>query len=355
MAEQEQDQDQKTEEASDKKLEEARKKGQIPVSREVASWFSLLGILVMVAYVSPYSSTSLSKYLSSFLEYSYAIPLTETNFHALFFSLIGNLIMKLGVVFCVMIFFIILGYMVQTGFFMSLELLEPNFSKLSPINGLKRMFSMQSVIDLVKSIFKLTLLGGTAYFVLMPLANEALYFSGASLTNVMPFFYDNFAFLLKMLLLVFLTIAAFDFFWTRFQYFKKLRMTKTEVKEEYKQSEGDPMIKSRLRQIRMEKSRKRMMAQVPKADVIITNPTHYAVALKYEALKMRAPVVVAKGMNLIALKIKEIAEENKVPIVSNPTLARTLYSSVEVDEVIREEHYKAVAEIISYIYKLKRK
>jgi flagellar biosynthetic protein FlhB len=254
-----------------------------------------------------------------------------------------------------MIVFIILGFMIQTGFFMSLDLLEPNFSKLNPINGLKRMFSMQSVIELFKSLFKLLLLGGTAYFVLMGLAKESLQFSGASLVKVMPFLYDQFSFLLKMLLLVFLVIAAFDLFWTRFQYFRKLRMTKTEVKDEYKQSEGDPMIKSRLRQIRMERSRKRMMAQVPKADVIITNPTHYAVALKYDALKMRAPKVIAKGINLVALRIRDIAEENKIPILSNPPLARTLHSSVEVDEEIHIEHYKAVAEIISYVYNLKRK
>ncbi|MCL2473432.1 MAG: flagellar biosynthesis protein FlhB [Alphaproteobacteria bacterium] len=357
MAEQnqDQDQDQKTEEASDKKLEEARQKGQIPVSREVASWVSLLGVLVMVAFVSPHASASLGKYLGSFLEYSYTISLTQTNFQALFFSVIGNLILILGIAFCVMIVFVILGYMIQTGFFMSLDLLEPNFSKLSPINGLKKMFSMQSVVELFKSLLKLLLLGSVAYLVLMSLARESMHFSGGSLSQVMPFLYDNLTFLIKMLLLVFLVIAAFDLFWTRFQYFRKLRMTKTEVKEEYKQSEGDPMIKSRLRQIRMEKSRKRMMAEVPKADVVITNPTHYAVALKYNALKMRAPVVVAKGINLIALRIREAAEEHKVPIVSNPPLARTLHSSVDIDEEIHIEHYKAVAEIISYVYKTRKK
>jgi flagellar biosynthetic protein FlhB len=158
-----------------------------------------------------------------------------------------------------------------------------------------------------------------------------------------------------MLLLVFTVIAAADLFYTRWKYIHDLRMTKTEVKDEHKQQEGDPMIKGRLRQLRSEKARKRMMSAVPKADVIITNPTHYAVALQYDNRKMQAPVVIAKGINLIAERIRAIAEENRIPLVSNPPLSRALYETVEIDQSIPAQHYRAVAEVISYVYKLRKR
>jgi flagellar biosynthetic protein FlhB len=172
---------------------------------------------------------------------------------------------------------------------------------------------------------------------------------------------DSIAFLHKqavhlvlVLLVVFTLIAAGDLFYQRYQYIKGLRMTKAEVKDEYKQQEGDPIIKSRLRQMRLEKARKRMMAQVPKADVVITNPTHYAVALKYDSGKMAAPTVLAKGIDRVAERIRELAEENKIALVSNPPLARALYDTVEIDKEIPAAHYRAVAEVISYVYKLKK-
>jgi flagellar biosynthetic protein FlhB len=158
-----------------------------------------------------------------------------------------------------------------------------------------------------------------------------------------------------MLLLTFTIIAAVDLFYQRFQYFKNLRMTKAEVKDEFRQQEGDPLIKSRLRQIRLEKARKRMMAQVPKADVVITNPTHYAVAMRYDSARHAAPVVIAKGIDKVAERIRAVAEEHKISIVSNPPLSRALYETVEIDEAIPTQHYRAVAEVISYVYKLKKR
>ncbi len=170
----------------------------------------------------------------------------------------------------------------------------------------------------------------------------------------MEFLEKKTVYLIAMILLGFTIIAAADLFYTRYSYIKSLRMTKTEVKDEFKQQEGDPMIKSRLRQIRTEKARKRMMAQVPKADVIITNPTHYAVALQYDGASMNAPVVIAKGINLIAERIRDMAQEHRIPLVSNPPLARALHDGVNIDQPIPMQYYRAVAEIISYVYKLRK-
>ncbi len=245
--------------------------------------------------------------------------------------------------------------MIQTGFFFSLELITPDFSKLAPANGLKRLFSLSALVELGKSLCKLAVLGGLAYVILKPIALQSPQFSGFPVEAILAFLHKNVMHLIEILLLAFTVIAALDLFYTRFQYMRNLRMTKVEVKDELKQQEGDPMIKVRLRQIRMDRARRRMMSQVPKADVVITNPTHYAVALQYDIKKMMAPVVVAKGINLIAERIRDIADDSSVPLVSNPPLARALYDTVEIDQPIPAEHYRAVAEVISYVYKLKKR
>jgi flagellar biosynthetic protein FlhB len=208
---------------------------------------------------------------------------------------------------------------------------------------------------LAKSAGKLIFLGGIAFTVMAPIAVESPSYTGLPLERILIFLEGKITHLIVMLLLAFTAIAALDLFYTRYSYMKNLRMTKVEVKDEFKQQEGDPAIKGRLRQLRVEKARKRMMAQVPKADVVITNPTHYAVALQYDSGKMSAPVVLAKGINLIAERIRAVAEENRVPLVSNPPLARALHDSVEIDQVIPGQYYRAVAEIISYVYKLRKR
>ncbi|MFA5040103.1 MAG: flagellar biosynthesis protein FlhB [Bdellovibrionales bacterium] len=349
------DQDQKTEEPSGKRLEEAREHGQLPISKEVATWVSLLGALVVMGFAIPPMMEDLSLYLRRFLESPHDIVINENSVQILFSHVLVQIALITGVAFMLLMGFIIAGFMVQTGFFMSLDLLIPDFEKLSPVRGFKRLFSLSSVAELVKSLCKMVVLGGLVFVILAPIAVASPEFTGLPIKQFMEFLHDKTVYLIEMLLLVFCVIAVADLFYIRYQYMRGLRMTKTEVKDEYKQQEGDPMIKARLRQIRVEKSRKRMMARVPKADVVITNPSHYAVALQYDPGKMVAPVVVAKGMNMIALRIREIAEENRVPLVSNPPLARALYSSVEIDQQIPTQHYRAVAEVISYVYKLKKR
>ncbi|MFA4995275.1 MAG: flagellar biosynthesis protein FlhB [Bdellovibrionales bacterium] len=354
MAEQ-QDQDQKTEQPSGKRLDEAREHGQLPVSREVAMWVSLLGVLIVLALATPKMMVDLSSFLRVFLESPHEIVVNEGTVQMLFFESLTRVALITGVAFLLMVAALIVGFMIQTGFFMSLELMVPDFERLLPSRGFKRLFSLTSLVDLGKSFGKLVILGSVAYIVLVPIAIKSPDFTGFPIEIFLVFLHDKVLYLIEMLLLVFLVIAVLDLLYTRFQYIRGLKMTKAEVKDEYRQQEGDPMVKARLRQIRIEKARRRMMAQVPKADVVITNPTHYAVALQYEADVMTAPVVVAKGINLIADRIREIAEENKIPLVSNPPLARALYTSVEIDDPIPNDHYRAVAEIISYVYKLKKK
>ena len=350
-----QEQDEKTEAPSSKRLDEAREHGQVPVSRETSMWVSLLGVLTVIALAIPSMMRHMADFLRGFLESPHAISIDESGVQALFFQIFGKIALIAGVSFLMLMAAVIAGVMLQTGFFFALDLLTPDFMRLMPSRGLKKLFSLNSLVELGKSMGKLVFLGGMAFLVLAPVAMEAPSFTGFPIEAILAFVYKKAQHLIEMLLLAFTAIAALDLFYTRFQYIKNLRMTKVEVKDEMKQQEGDPMIKSRLRQMRLEKARKRMMSQVPKADVIITNPTHYAVALQYDTAKMAAPIVVAKGINLIAERIRLIAEENKIPLVSNPPLARAIYDTVEVDQQIPTQHYRAVAEVISYVYKLRKR
>lgn len=349
------DQDQKTEAPTGKRLDEARERGQVPVSRETSAWAVLLGVLGVVGWMLPPMMRRMADFLRVFLESPHTFQMDENNIQSLMFHIMGQGALIVGLIFAVMMIAAVAGVMVQTGFFFALDLLTPDLTRLMPSRGLKKLFSLASIVELGKSFGKLVFLGGIAFAILMPVAVEAPNLTGMTLDGIMLFLQQKAVHLLIVLILGFTLIAAADLFYTRFQYIKNLRMTKVEVKDEFKQQEGDPMIKARLRQMRLEKARKRMMAQVPKADVVITNPTHYAVALQYDSAKMAAPVVLAKGINMIADRIREVAEENRIPLVSNPPLARALHDTVEVDHPIPTQHYRAVAEIISYVYKLRKR
>ena len=209
---------------------------------------------------------------------------------------------------------------------------------------------------MLKGIFKITAVGYAAWLIVKPRILDILNTSSFDVASILALVYKLLLLILLTMVMIIFVIAFADYFYQKFSYLKRQRMTKQEVKDEYKQMEGDPQIKMRLRSIRMERLRKRMMANVPKSSVVVTNPTHFAVALRYEPEEgMEAPVVVAKGQDFIALKIKEIAAANDVPIVENPPLARALFASVEIDEPIPTEHYAAVAEVIKYVYQLKGK
>lgn len=349
------DKDQKTEAPTGKRIAEAREKGQLPVSREVSAWTLFIAILVIIAWLLPPMASALLAGMRAFIERPDQIRLDGGGLQTAMFGVLTHVGVATFITFVLLGAAVVIGVMAQTGFYFNLNKLQPNLSKLAPIAGLKQLFSTASLVELAKSFVKLVVIGGIVTVIYMPLVHVLPYYIGRDLVEAMLFTRDQVIHLLVVLLVVVTVIAVGDLLFQRFRYFQSLRMTKTEVKDEYKQMEGDPIVKSRLRQIRLAKARKRMIAQVPKADVVITNPTHYAVALQYDNNKMSAPVVLAKGTDRIAARIREVAEENAVPLVSNPPLARALYDTVDIDEAISPSHYRAVAEVISYVYKLKKK
>jgi flagellar biosynthesis protein FlhB len=244
---------------------------------------------------------------------------------------------------------------IQTGFIFSAEPISPKLEKISPIRGLKRLFSAQALLDLLKSLIKLAVVGAVSWFLLRPEFDRIERFADLDTMALLFVLKQLTLKLLASVVAVMAAVAALDLLYQKLAHRRRLRMTREELRDEYKESEGDPLIKSRLRQIRLERARRRMMQEVPKADVVITNPTHFAVALRYDQATMQAPKLVAKGADLVARRIRELAEESNVPIVQNPPLARALYAHVELDQEVPPEHYKAVAEVIGYVMKLRRR
>ena len=242
----------------------------------------------------------------------------------------------------------------QIGWLFTTQPLTPDFSKLNPIKGFGRMFSLKSVVDLVKSVLKVLLIGWIAYATVYSHFEEALILVEIDASETIMFLGRTATLILAKVCGILILIAAIDFLYTRYEMGEKMKMTKQEVKEEFKEMEGDPYIKGQIRRIQQEMARKRMMADVPDADVIITNPTHLSIAIKYDTASMDAPVVLAKGADHVAMKIREIARENEIPLIENPPVARLLHK-IDLGAAIPEEMFKAVAEILAHVYSLKNK
>lgn len=347
----EDDDSQKTEDPTPKRLEEARKKGQIALSREMNTWLMLLMVTLLIGTLSGPVMTELMVFMRGFIEHAHDLPQVPGGFRetlgASFWKVLG--LMTLPLLGLMLMAFI--GPFAQVGPLFAPEVIKPDISKISPVKGFKRLFSMRSIVEFVKGILKLGIVGFVGYLLLSPFFGKLEHLVGLPIPILMK---EMLALILRLMagvLIVLLVVAVLDVLYQRNEHMKKMRMSKQELKDEYKQSEGDPQVKGKLRQLRAEKARQRMMANVPGATVVITNPTHYAVALKYNPDEMEAPVCVAKGQDNIALKIREIAEQNKVAIYQNAPLARTLYSVIEIDEVVPPEHYKAVAEVISFVFR----
>lgn len=348
------DESQKTEDPTAKRLSEAREQGNLPISRDVATWTLLLGVVMSVGILFPMLGRNLMTPLTALIEKAGETRLDQGGYLSVYSYIIGSIGPTLLSVICVLMAMGILGWVVQTGIFFNPGMLKLKWERLDPIGGFKRLFSANSLVELLKSIAKIIVVGSVATILIRPFFMQSENMTGMNNDDLIGTAYHLSIHVIFSVFLVFTVIAAVDLFYQRFTYFKNMRMTKQEVKDENRQSEGDPHVKGRLRQIRQEKARKRMMAAVPKADVVITNPTHFAIALKYDPTKMQAPVLLAKGQDLIALKIREVADKHKVPIVTNPPLARALFATVEIDQEVPPEHYRAVAEVISYIYRLKK-
>ncbi len=353
MAEGEDDSE-KTEDPSQKRLDDAREKGQVASSREVNHWIMFLAAAIFLMGLAPPMAEDISVALTRFIESAHTIEVTPNTLADIVGGVLGDMMLAIAPTAALFIVAAFLAGIVQNGFLFSPEALKPSLDKISPIAGVKRMFSLKSIAEFAKGILKLVIVGSIAAAVVMPELAAIETFAGVAAGPLIERVTDLSSRMLLAVLSVMTAIAAADFLYQKWEHTKKLRMSRQDLKEEYKQTEGDPMVKQRLRQIRAERSRKRMIAEVPEADVVITNPTHFAVALKYDKIAMSAPMVVAKGVDKSALRIREVANENNVPIVENPPLARALYAAVGLEEEIPEEHYRAVAEVINYVWKLKK-
>ncbi|TAL29536.1 MAG: flagellar biosynthesis protein FlhB [Alphaproteobacteria bacterium] len=349
------DDSQKTEEPTARRLEEARKRGQVVYSREVSTWAILFAATLLVVMAGPGIMADLRDTLSRFLADAGSIKTEGTSLHRLLSDLFWHVMGALALPLLVLAAAGILSGFIQTGPIFTFDPVKPDISKISVFQGFKRLFSLRSIMEFVKGIAKLVIVSAAAIFVLLPYFGGIEHFVGQDIHAAMLDLRILFLKMMVAVLCVLFLVAVFDYLYQRHDFMSKMRMSKQEIREEFKQTEGDPQIKARLKELREKKARQRMMQAVPEADVVITNPTHFAVALKYDSRAMDAPKMVAKGADLVAQKIREVAAENKVPIVENAPLARALYDSMEIEQTIPHEHYKAVAEVISYVFRLKGK
>jgi len=350
------DQDSKTEQPTSRKLGKAREHGDVIQSMEARTAGMLIGMLAVVWLVAPYMARWMRAYLAGLLDHLHEVRAdTLENLKILLGDIMIHMLEWLAIPLGLILLFGLVSSISQTGFLFVAERLLPDLNKLNPWEGIKRLFSMRSLMEFLKSIGKLVIVGVGCYFLLRPRLGDLEQLMTLEQLGILGYAHGVVVRLLAAVLLMMVVISAVDWFWQRYSFIEKMKMTKQEVKEEHKDTEGDPMIKSRIRSLRMQRARQRMMAAVPKANVVVTNPTHYACALKYEMGAMAAPVLVAKGVDFLALRIRELAEKNDVPIIENPPLARALYATVEIDREIPPEHYKAVAEVISYVFRLKER
>jgi len=345
----------RTERATPKKRQEAREKGNVPRSNEVNSAVILLisslafvlfgkymfnGVLIMIQNI--YSNCSTIEVTAT------SLPKLSENIGLNFAFLVGPFMLSLMIAG-------VAANVIQSGITVAGKSIQPKLEKINPLAGFKRLFSIRSFVELVKNILKMVIIFLIGYTTIKGEFNEFFDLANQDITQIMIFIGSLSLKLFLRVGLVFIILAILDFVYQKYDFEKNLKMTKQEIKEEHKQSEGDPLIKSRIRSIQREQARRRMINEIPNADVVIVNPVHVAIALKFNQEEMSAPVVVAKGMRKIALKIKEIAKQHNIPIIEKPVVARLLYKSAEVGHEIPVELYQVVAEILANVYQMKKK
>ena len=353
MAEQDSDLE-KTESPSQRKLDQARENGQVARSRELSTFAVLMaggaGIWLMGSSLAHQLISVIREGLTLDTGVAFHTEQLLPRLHDLSMATLLAFLPLLGLLLLVALF----SPLLLNGWLFSLKPLQPNFSKLNPITGIGRMFSTNSLMELAKAIAKTIVVGGVGAWVIWHNKTSVLQLVSEPIVIAIPhmgsLIWGSFAAIMGGMFF----IVAVDVPFQLWEHNKKLKMTKEEVRQEAKETEGDPQVKARIRSMQREMARRRMMAEIPKADVVVTNPTHYSVALKYSENKMRAPVVVAKGSHLMAAKIKEIAKENNVPILEAPPLARALHKHCELGQSIPEALYTAVAEVLAYVYQLRR-
>ncbi len=343
----------KTEEPTQKRLAEAREKGQVAKSQEVGHWFMILAFAVIIGLLAPQVAAGLSESLEGLIARAHAFPVDRGGLGGLLGALILEVFLVLALPLGVVVIAAVLSGFLQVGLIFTLEPLKPKLSKISLVAGAQRLFSSRAIVEFLKGIGKLAIVGALAFLMVWPQRDMIPLVPTLPMLDFLDLLGGLALRVVLAVLAVMTVLAILDLTYQRFQHSKQLRMTKQEVRDVHKQAEGDPMIKARLRQIRAERARRRMLAAVPEADVVVTNPTHYAVALRYDPAAMNAPKVTAKGVDKVAQRIRAAAEEHAVPLMEDPPLARALFDSVELDCEVPPEHYKAVAEVIGYVMRLK--
>ena len=352
------DPESKTEEATPRKLEDARKKGDVAKSPDVASALSLLGAAaVLLMAGGPFAGMMAESLLPFIAEPHTMVGALEAGAGVeIGARALWAAAPFLGALALAVILGGVGGNLAQSGLIFSAEKMKPKWSKINPLEGVKRIFGPDGLMNFVKTFVKLVAVIAVCWFVLKPHLRELENMAAMSPASILPFTRDLAVWLMASTLVFLGLTAGADFLWQKMRFAKRMRMTREELKEDYKQAEGDPHVKAKLKQIRAQRGRQRMMQNVPKATVIVTNPTHYSVALRYEPDQGDgAPVCLAKGVDNLALKIREVAKEHNVPIVENVPLARALYASVDVDQTIPREHFEAAAQVIGFVFQKRRR
>lgn len=346
------DEEEKTEEPTSKKIEDAKNEGNVSKSMEVSGATILLFGSMYLLFFSSYSLLEIKK-LMMFSYGFIGVELDSSIFFAITFSITITLLKVLAPLFTLVVILALVSNWVQFGFLVTP--LKFDLQKLDPIKGFQNIFGLKKIIEAFKLTLKLVIIMAVMTILFVLTYQDFLAMMNQETEATMASMFALTVYFISAILFIIIIFAIIDFYFTRHYYMKSLRMSKQEIKDEFKNMEGDPQVKGRIRRIQMQMAQKRMMSSVPNADVVITNPTHYAVALKYDNKVDSAPKIVAKGIDFLAIKIKDIAKENKIPIIENPALARSLFEQIDIDREIPSEFYKAMAEVFSYVYELKKK
>lgn len=341
--------DSKTEDPTSTRLDEARKKGDVAKSMDLPQWASLAASFSVLAVAGGWMTRDLAEAMVPFIASPHAFEMSGEGLRSVMLSSLTAVALPIGAVMLAAAFAGAGGSLIQVGLLFSPEKIKPDFKKLSPAQGWKRLFGADALFQFGKSLIKLVLIAAVVWLTFKPHARELETLVALQPAAMLPFARELLLSMFGGVLMLLLVGAGFDWFWQRMRWMQRMRMTKEEVKQDYKNSEGDPHVKAKLKQIRMEKSRRRMMQAVPTATVVVMNPTHFAVALRYEPGETPAPVCVAKGVDALALRIRDLAREHGVEVVEDPPLARALYAAVDIDGVIPRQHFEAVATVIGFI------
>ena len=352
----EQEGQEKTEVPTEKKRRESREEGQVAFSKELSSAALLAGIVLTLVATSPIILDAMRQLMSQiFRDLAQSEELSIDSIFTLSGEILYIILPAFAPFVAVIIFVGIFASVLQVGVLITFKAISPKFNKISPLTGLKRLFSSQSLADFLKSMAKLIIVGFVGYLTYIEKITELNGLSVSTPESILIYNFTVVAEVAGKIVLALVAIAIFDYFYQRWHHEQQLMMTKQEVKDETKQTEGDPQLKARIRQIQREMSNARMMQEVPKADAVIVNPTHFSVAILYDRDVMSAPEVIAKGADHLALRMRTVARENNVPILERPELARDLYANVEIGDDIPERFYKAIAEILAFVYRLRKR